>query len=537
MRLHPVLLPVLLSPLPLHAQWQWTQALQSSTPDGYEYGHACAVAPDNALLVAGLWRNTARFGDIAFSDVDDPSVMHGSVVRYDPSGTVAWAHDLATTDASALAHIDVDVDGAGNVFVGGDFRDSLLVDGMAMTGLGGEPDRRLYFVIKFTAAGHFLWGASVDIPPATGEFNALDVDAVGDVWVVGHDGGQQGHILKLSGGDGGILVHHTTTGASSYVNDVKTDAAGNAYVLGFANNDFTIAGVTCPHNMDLGPSTSQWIGKFDAGGTPVWFHVPSQGGSGFTPYPEGNIAVTPDGTVFSDARKLMRFGDDTISTGSPGLRGIYALDTDGQVLFARRANTTSGLYFLEAIGTADGEAIFLGHFNGMATVDLVDTTITVEPAGNSLLLVRYDATGATTGVKAGPHITEACGIGLDLDGDPVVCGSFSLTPSFDGLALDGDQDLFALRSDRATTGWNAHDRIPGPMACPNPASDAVRLSGFLPGPVPLDVVDELGRCLLHTDRFDPSSDVLRLDPFPPGVLLLRVATGTERTMLRVVHRP
>ncbi|MBS1580943.1 MAG: hypothetical protein JST66_01965 [Bacteroidetes bacterium] len=75
------------------------------------------------------------------------------------------------------------------------------------------------------------------------------------------------------------------------------------------------------------------------------------------------------------------------------------------------------------------------------------------------------------------------------------------------------------------------------MACPNPARDAVRLSGCPWGPVQLDVMDELGRCLLHTDRFDPASDVLRLDPFPPGVLLLRMTAGQERTTFRLVHRP
>lgn len=537
MRILPFLLLVPLSPLTLHAQWQWTQAIQSTTADGYEWGHACAVGPDHTLAVAGLWREHARLGPLEFADADDPSVVHGFVAKMDVLGVPVWMHDLSTADGYPIGHIDMGVDAEGDLFVAGDARGPLLVDGAPGAGLDGSPDGREYFLIKFAPDGTYLWGRHVPVPLFTGELNALDVDDAGDAWLVGHDGTQRGHIFKLSGADGAELVHHTTEGAGCYVNDVKTDAAGNAYIIGFANNDFVIGGVTCPHNADLGASTSQWIGKFDAGGAPQWFHVPSQSGQGFPVYPEGNLAVTPDGTVFTDALKRMRFGDDTISTGSPGLRGIYALDTDGNVLFARKANATSGLYFTEAIGTADGQALFLGHFNGNANVDLIDTSVVVEPAGNTLMLVRYAADGTTTAVKTGPHITAARGLDLDANGAPAVCGEFSLQPAFDGLALDGDWDLFALRSAPLPTLVQDNAAAPVFRAFPNPAHTTVHLVGGPGGPVTLEVLDPTGRLLQRITRFDPARGPLDLSALPPGPLLLRLAGAWGSTTLRIVHLP
>jgi sugar lactone lactonase YvrE len=462
--------------------------------------------------------------------------MHGFLVKYDAAGTALWAHDITTTDENDIARVDVDVDDEGNILVGGDARSAVLVDGSPASGVNGAANAREYFVMKFAPNGSYLWGQHLALQGATGEFNALDVDAAGNVWAVGHDGVQKGHIYKLDGADGSELVHHQTDGASSYINDVKTDAANNAYILGFATNDFTIGGVTCPHNHDLDPSASQWIGKFNAAGDPQWFHVPSQAGSGFAPYPEGNIAVTPDGTVFSDSRKLMRFGNDTISDGSPGKRGLYALDTNGDLLFARKANTTPGLYFNEAVGTADGQAIFLGHFNNNGTsLDLLDTSINIIPGGNTLLLVRYDAAGVLTGLKAGPHITEANGIALDLEGYPVVCGTFSLTPSFDGLTLDGDWDLFALRSELAHTGLAEQGRGDDVIAWPNPAEHMLWIRGVGTDPVTIDVLNAVGQQVLHRDRFVAQREALDLSALPAGALFVRISSPALHAVLRAVH--
>lgn len=247
------------------------------------YGPKFTLDMDNNLLTAGSFRTTLTVGTHNFTNANTPD--DGYIVKYDPNGQVLWAIQLATDGAHSIHGIASDKDG--NVIVSGEFKNMLTVGNKTID--AGTDDGA--FVLKLDAAGNCLWANGYPIGdivysamPATDENN--NIYLAGEMYnftteqlVFGaistpqtpNDGGT---VLVKFNPDGIPQWAYTYGGgtgkgyADGWPTDIKTDAAGNSYLLGYCNNNAKF-GTTNLANP-IGSSYSYYLTKINTNGEVTW---------------------------------------------------------------------------------------------------------------------------------------------------------------------------------------------------------------------------------------------------------------------------
>jgi hypothetical protein len=501
-------IPLFILSLPLFitaadAQWEYGWARQSSSPN-VEAADNGAVSADGHVAVVGSFQQDVQIGP--FTSTGSPgNGLRGFVACYDASGTFLWAHAISGWHPSgADTQVrDVAIDAGNNVIVAGIFNDSLLLDGVNVL---SKPDTivstaHVFYVLKFGLDGALLWAAPIGVESYTGRLNALAVDGNGDIYTVGQGGGDAGRFHKLSGSDGHVIFSRTPDGASSAIQDVATDADNNVYIVGQATNAFTMGGMNCPYNNALGGgSTPMYVGKFTSAGNALWYYVPDQSGSGYFGFPEGNITVTGDGRCFVETRKHVRILGDTLCDGNGTTRGLFALDNNGQPIWARKLNVTGQLAITDIHADSQGDVLIAGASYG-PTVDLLDTILASIGSFN-VYLARYDGTtGALREILLnGPETSSAQGImsvGLDAADVPYLCGTAPGPLQLGGTSITGSWNAFVTRL-ASTVGI---DELAGdglPAAWPDPTDGPLWLQ--LPRSTTawnVHISDALGREVQH----------------------------------------
>ncbi|MFO7659839.1 MAG: hypothetical protein R6V77_02900, partial [Candidatus Cloacimonadaceae bacterium] len=196
-----------------------------------------------------------------------------------------WAVSTGSDDMDRVW--DMALDAQGNIYVTGEFVDTLQVGNIIVPGWGLSD----IFVAKYTSSGVPIWAKAF--------------------------GGSEGDI--------GISI--------------DTDAAGNCYITGL------IAG-TVNFETETLTSNGGWdvfILKLDINGNKVWAHTAGgiEGDLGY------GIATMPDGRCFVTGwfGNTIHFHDNTTMTslgGSDVL--IFACDTDGNLLWKRQAGSIAVEY-------------------------------------------------------------------------------------------------------------------------------------------------------------------------------------------------
>jgi hypothetical protein len=214
-----------------------------------EGGAGVAVDGAGNSYVTGSFRESATFGSTMLTSADSSDVF---VAKLNPSGTFLWA--VRGGGASSDAGTDVAVDGAGNSYVAGYFYETATFDATTFTnaGFGGD-----VFVAKLDASGEFLWAAS-----AGGERHdagtGVAVDGAGNSYVAGdfRDSGTFGSttitsahrwdvfLAKLD--PSGAFLWAVPAGGpwSQYCGGVAVDGDGNGYVTGLIYSTATFGSTT-----------------------------------------------------------------------------------------------------------------------------------------------------------------------------------------------------------------------------------------------------------------------------------------------------
>ncbi|WP_165074737.1 NHL repeat-containing protein [Paludisphaera rhizosphaerae] len=234
--------------------------------------------------------NVIAVGTTAYSDPVSGWIANTSQIRkYSSTGASTWTVSIAgpTHGANSVA-----TDSAGNIYVGGkfsgtvDFNPALLKANYASGNYGSG------YILKLTSAGAYSWVSTFQTRTTSQTYGSamtiydIDVDAAGDVAVVGNAQGQidydpsasvdyelpdqrrvNGFVVKLA--PSGSLAWARNAGADS-ATQVAFDAAGAMYVAG---NYFTAAGFTPGSGLPDVPSSttgSTYLTKYSAAGAPVW---------------------------------------------------------------------------------------------------------------------------------------------------------------------------------------------------------------------------------------------------------------------------
>jgi hypothetical protein len=508
------------------AQGEWTQALQSSSPE-LEGGTVTRICPDNGLVSIGYYRNEAIFGE----DTLAGGFLHQNVVfvvKHSEAGTVEWTHRITNTDPDDWVFgRGLDVDADGNIIVGGTGIDTILVDGEYASHTSNQQGTESMFIIKFSPTGTVLWSVDVESTAFGSELMSLAVDPSNNVWLCGPISSSASKAFKLNGATGIEMVE--TGVISGQVRHIDTDADGNVYLRGQSLNSFTLNSVTCPVNNVLGGNTTNWTGKLNTDGIAQWFHVPDQGHLGFSPWHLVNQAVTSDGRCYVEANDNMMIDGDTISEGAND-KGLYFLNASGTPVWWMRLNRT-GMLEVEDMSTDPfGNCWITGTATGV--LDLLDTV--VEHTGFFAFHIGPD--GHIIQRVFGPPVLHTYTVDV-ADGLAVFAGEYSTDISFGDHAIEENlRGLFVARYAYASDVSIAEVIQPTSVhTFPNPAQHEVRLSGVPDRSITVRVLNTMGQELRRWDRFNAQNDALDLSGLPAGALFLQVNGASFGTIVQVLH--
>ena len=398
---------------------------------------ATGVAVDGAgnCYVTGSFADSTNFDGTTYLGAGGLDVF---IAKYNPAGALIWIKDFG---GPSLDFSDaIAVDGNNDVYITGEFEDSMHVDAITINSAGGAD----MFLIKCDSSGTVIWAKSGG-STTNDQGRGVAADASGNVVVVGmytNTASFDGTPLVSAGSGDAFAVRYDSGGVLQWART----AGGTEFDRA---NDVTLVG-----------GTAYIVGEFRGGA----FFMPaprsSNGGSDFFLWQVIStgmyIGVTTGGGIQDDAaRSVTITGTDIAFTGE-----FRASMTLGNTTLASRGDTD---VFVAKIGTA------------------LNYLWAVEGGGTSL--------------------DSGEGIAISSGGDVYVTGSYSNTVRFAGLQAPslGGKDAFIVKfnGDLAVSAESTpalSEAILG-RATPNPFGVATTLTYDVPvrTRVRIDIYDVAGR--------------------------------------------
>jgi Tfp pilus assembly protein PilZ len=340
-------------------------------------------------------------------------------------------------------------DGAGNVYVTGEFTGTADFDTTTLTDAGSGDA----LVLKYAKDGTFRWavrGGGTGIDDA----QAITADGTGNVYITGQftstagfgafdlvsAGSQDIYVAKYD--TAGTVVWAESAGGPSFESGIglASDANGNVVVTGFFRQSFMYGStqLTSAGDPDI------FVARYDPAGNVAWARQAGSTnvdvGMGVAMDASGRAVVTGtfEGTV--------QFGTTTLV--SAGQRDVFVAmyDASGNVVWAKRGGGTSADVGYAAAVDGFGNTYVTGYFYDSA--DFGATTLT--DAGNGdMFLVAYGPNGnELAAVRAGGSESETGeDIAIDPSGNVIVTGEFRGTSVFGSTSLTsaGRDDIFIAK--------------------------------------------------------------------------------------------
>jgi hypothetical protein len=408
----------------------WAKDLRGGSGGSVAQGAAVAVDGSGNVLISGTFTGTVNFdpaaGNTSFTAAGRNDIF---VAKYDPSGNLVWARDVAGTSGAFDQAYALAVDGAGNVAAAGSFQNTATFGTTALTA-GGNFDS---FVTKLNSSGQFLWTA-------------------------------------------------VTTGSGSSVAQsagVTFDGSGDVLSTGFFGGSVTFGIGASAQKPTPGDSRTIFIQKFDATGNLLW--VDGLGGTdidqanSIAADATGNLYVTG---LFASTLNFNPAGNATLTAGGFEDAFLLKLNSAGQFGWVKDLATIN---FNAAQGTgvaldATGHVFVAGYFSGTLTLDPVASGATLTTAGDFDVFVgEYDTSGNfVAGQSAGGSNFDAdFGIGVNSAGQVAIAGRYTGPAAFGPITLPSQPNKSIFIAQLASAG-----AIVGPPAPGTPALEAQSDSGL-----------------------------------------------------------
>ncbi len=270
----------------------WARGAGGNGGTGRDVGNSVATdANGNAFMTGSFDNPTITFGTITLTHAGNNDIF---IAKYDPSGNVLWAKSaVGTADDRGNS---VATDASGNVFMTGDFHDTITFGTITLTNAYFQN----VFIVKYDANGNELWAKS---SVGTGQFDQ---------------------------GSG-----------------VATDASGNAFITGTFTSTTITFGSSTLTNRGL------FIVKYDAGGNVLWAKSADDGfGSGVATDASGNAFITgffSSPTITFGSITLTRAGNNDIFIAKlNGTTGIEEISSNNSISIFPNPATSSFTLQLKA---------------------------------------------------------------------------------------------------------------------------------------------------------------------------------------------
>lgn len=367
-------------------QWGHSFSGPGNTSNYINTLRGVATGPDGAVYVVGHFANnldmdpgpgTTMLTTAAQTDFDM------LLAKYDSSGALLWAEPLVT--ASAAFPDFIERQPGGDLIIGGYITDTVDFDpGPGQLNVGGNLD---IFFARYDQNGNVVWAKTFGSHSGIDEMHALEVDAVGNIWIAGAINDS----IDMDPGPGVAMFHPTPSSRDGLI--VKFDPDGNyqwGHVFGNTWSDQAKAIA------------------FDASGNAV-----------VTGLFRTSVDMDPSAGIYT--LDQLGTGDDTF---------VARFTTNGALIDVFAFGASAGTVEPSAITVdANGDLVVCGEFyGGMASLEPGQTNGTINIGGYMWgWIAKYSTAPAllwsnvfSTIQSGGPEFQHLV---LDADGDVVIGGS------------------------------------------------------------------------------------------------------------------
>ena len=198
--------------------------------------------------------------------------------KYDPNGTLLISNQLGVDGVA-----DIKIDSLDNVYVAGSFQSNfnVVINGSTQT-IYHSSNGIDFFVGKMNSTGDWQWVSQPSISSSSSQAYALAIHNDTSISVAGYfyadftigsksfsaNSNQNGFVAGLNSNGTWLWANHLSCSATVVLSDLITDASGNIYATGRANNCVMDIG-----SVSTNPASNNYDGfvaKFAHNGTPQW---------------------------------------------------------------------------------------------------------------------------------------------------------------------------------------------------------------------------------------------------------------------------
>ena len=439
----------------------WTPRRQMSAEEGFS-GNATVCIED--LLVMIAWTDS-RIGDTEIFARQNPT---GNPLH--STHTLNWAYSTGAAGSSAAT--DMVVDGGGNVFLTGNFQNSVDFDpgtGTHILSSAGDDD---IFISRTSPSGEVFWAKRIGGPGAD-HANSMARDYEGNVLLTGSfhgtadfdpgpnafplSAGADGdaYITKLDENGDFLWAIQITGDGFNEIRSVKTDASNNIFVTGLfeetADFDPTsgVLAITSNGLQDI------FLAKYSPEGQLIWVH--GMGGAGTDAGRGVTVTLTGQAWVTGHFSETVDFNpkpEDATLTAQ-GLEDIFVATYTEQGDYIRSfrigGNENDEVNSLQM--DASGNILMTGSFRGSVDFNPSSFTAFLTSYGEEDgFVVKLSPSGTFMWARGfgGVDFDKGIDISSDKNDNVLVSGYFtgyadfySGTPDSWALAT-GEQDISVL---------------------------------------------------------------------------------------------
>ncbi|MBL7921803.1 MAG: T9SS type A sorting domain-containing protein [Bacteroidia bacterium] len=224
-----------------------------------EEGHSIAIDASGNIFFTGNFNSTIDFDPGPATFTLSTSTYCGFISKMDNAGNFLWAKAFVSACMSSI-----DLDGAGNIYLGGYFSDTADLDPgttsyTVSTSPSLIPDG---FISKLDPSGNFIWAMQLGNVGAADAVREISVDAWGNVYAIGmfqntvdFDPGPANNLLTSAGVGDQFVAIYTATG--SFVSAGRTGSVSWEDAVGIAANnsgEIYLSGIF-DNTVDVDPGT------------------------------------------------------------------------------------------------------------------------------------------------------------------------------------------------------------------------------------------------------------------------------------------
>ena len=217
-----------------HGTVQWARSAGSSTAGQNESGQSIIYDGLGNIIITGFFVGNATFSSIS---INSSGGRDAFIAKYNTSGTIQWAKNIGGIGTDSGGGISCDA--LGNVYVSGNFENTVNFGNSILTSLGGTD----IFVAKFLYPdGINVWATRAGGTSSDGG-NTLVTDSDGNSYVLGSfrniaDFGD--NILSSEGAEDIFLAKCNSAGTFTWANSSGGTGSdsGVGIALGSSNNSY-----------------------------------------------------------------------------------------------------------------------------------------------------------------------------------------------------------------------------------------------------------------------------------------------------------